>query len=247
MLYGPSGQPPLGIADAGAGGALFDSEQYQRRGFYDLFTVWSDVPKLAPDGTPRLDVNADDLDPVRTKLNDLLGDNKGNGVRQKQNNVFLMAKNLGLKEEDVRKIEPWFISASNGRPMPARVRGKINVNTAPREVLLTADEDASEDLADNIISERRNQQTQYPGTMAWMLSAVPNAIEQFDDDVTATGQYYSADIVAAGAGGRAFRRVRIIVDAGDRLNPQIVYRRDLSDRGWPLDPQLLGDLRVGGN
>ena len=83
--------------------------------------------------------------------------------------------------------------------------------------------------------------------MAWMLSAVPDAIEQFDDDVAARGQYFSADIVATDAAGRAFRRVRIVVDAGDRLNPQIVYRRDLSDRGWPLDPQILTNLRGGGD
>ena len=246
LLYGPGDQPPLGLADSASGGGLFNNEQWQRRGFFDLFTVWSDVVKKAPDGSDRVDVNADDLGPLRDKIDQLLGGGKGDSLQRKQGNVFLLAKNLGVEEDDLRKIEPYLISTSNGSPVEnKRVRGKINVNAAPREVLLTADEDASEDLADNIIDKRRSQTRQYPGTMAWMLSAVPDAIEQFDDDVTAAGQFYSADVVATNAAGRAFRRVRIVVDAGDRLNPQIVYRRDLSDRGWPLDPQILADLRAG--
>ena len=108
LLYGPANQPPLGVA-AGAsngGGGLFASEHWQRRGFFDLFTVWSDVPKLAPDGSERLDVNAEDLGPVREKLNQILGDGKGNSIRRRQNNVFSMAKNLGLEQEDLRKLEP---------------------------------------------------------------------------------------------------------------------------------------------
>ena len=242
LLYGPAGQPPLGVASGSAGGDLFNTAQWQRRGFFDLFTVWSDVPKLAPDGTARINVNAEDLGPLREKINQVLGSGRGDAVRRRRGNVFQIAQDAGFSVDELRQIEPYLL---NGDPNGGRIRGRVNVNAAPREVLLTADEDAGDDLADNIIAERRNQETQYPGTMAWMMTAVPDAIQQFDDDVTARGVYFSADVVACSADGRAYRRARVVVDASDRLSPRVVYRRDLGDRGWPLDPQILTDLRGG--
>ena len=61
------------------------------------------------------------------------------------------------------------------------------------------------------------------------------------------GQSYqfSADIVAASADGRAFRRARVVVDALDETNPKVVYRVDQTERGWPLDPAILTSLRAG--
>jgi hypothetical protein len=62
--------------------------------------------------------------------------------------------------------------------------------------------------------------------------------------ITGKTSQYSADIIAVTGNGRAFKRVRIVVDAsGD--TPQIVYRRELTDRGWPMDPQILASLRAG--
>ena len=49
--------------------------------------------------------------------------------------------------------------------------------------------------------------------------------------------------VAATGNGRAFKRVRIVVRAG--ATPVIVYRRDISDRGWPMDPGVLASLKRG--
>ena len=63
--------------------------------------------------------------------------------------------------------------------------------------------------------------------------------------LTGASYRYSADIVAVSADGRAFRRVRIVVDVS-RYNPLgaaqgtttppavIVYRKDLTAYGWPL-------------
>ena len=64
--------------------------------------------------------------------------------------------------------------------------------------------------------------------------------------ITTTSSQYSADILAASIDGRAFRRVRIVVDiSSTNAPPRIIYRRDLTDRGWPLDPQTLAGLREG--
>ncbi len=62
--------------------------------------------------------------------------------------------------------------------------------------------------------------------------------------ITGTSFQYSADIVAVSGDGRSFKRVRIVVDA--RTQPaKIVYRKDLTDLGWPLPPDVRTELRPG--
>lgn len=58
------------------------------------------------------------------------------------------------------------------------------------------------------------------------------------------GQTYSAEIVALSGDGRAFRRVRIAVRVDDNL-PRVVHRRDITHRGWPLDPTIIASVRRG--
>ncbi|MFP4132332.1 MAG: PP2C family protein-serine/threonine phosphatase, partial [Thiohalospira sp.] len=137
-------------------------------------------------------------------------------------------------------LEPYLIGGDPNQP----VRGRINVNYAPRDVLLAADEDVSEATIDAALSTREAQTELYPGTMAWLLEAIPDAIVQLDDDVTARGTHFSADIVAASGDGRAYRRTRIVVNSS-AAEPAVVFRRDLTDGGWPLDPELLAALRRG--
>jgi hypothetical protein len=82
--------------------------------------------------------------------------------------------------------------------------------------------------------------------------------------LTGVSYRYSADIVAVSADGRAFKRVRIVIDAS-RFNPLgttlgtatppavIVYRKDLTAYGWPLpisqkqfqDLAARGQLQLG--
>ena len=57
---------------------------------------------------------------------------------------------------------------------------------------------------------------------------------------------YSADIVAVSADGKSFKRVRIVADAR-RTPARIVYRKDLTDLGWPLDESIRDHLRQGGD
>ena len=54
----------------------------------------------------------------------------------------------------------------------------------------------------------------------------------------------SADILAISGNGRAFKRVRIVVSVAG-TTPQVIYRRDLSDQGFPMDQRLLDSLRAG--
>jgi hypothetical protein len=44
--------------------------------------------------------------------------------------------------------------------------------------------------------------------------------------------------------GRAFKRVKIVVDLNSGI-PQIIYRRDLTKEGWPLSPEVREGLKRG--
>ena len=67
------------------------------------------------------------------------------------------------------------------------------------------------------------------------------------DWVTDKSYQYSADIVAVSGDGRAFKRVFIVVDASKypTTPATIVYRKDLTELGWPLPPEYRASLRAG--
>jgi hypothetical protein len=73
--------------------------------------------------------------------------------------------------------------------------------------------------------------------MQYLPGISPNAI-------TGKSYQYSADIVAVSGDGRAFKRVRIVVDC--QASPaKIVYRKDLTSFGWPLQQSIRDTLRLG--
>ncbi len=98
-----------------------------------------------------------------------------------------------------------------------------------------------------IVSARQSGVT--AGSLSWVADALGNekafSIGPF---LAARSQRFSADIVAISGDGRAFARRRVVVDATEAtadVPPRVVYSRDLSSLGWPLDPQIMADLRAG--
>ncbi len=89
--------------------------------------------------------------------------------------------------------------------------------------------------ADAIIGSRPSETH---GDIGWMLEALPpEKLNAAGAGMTARSRIYSADIVATSLDGRAFKRVKIIVD-GRQSPPVIVKRTDLTSLGWPLTEQL---------
>lgn len=120
--------------------------------------------------------------------------------------------------------------------------GLVNVNTASREVLrcLPGLEDADA-LALVTVRDEGVDTT----TNAWIATAIGAAKAGGINNSIATKSYrYSADIVAASEDGRAYQRVRIVVDAA-KSPPAVVYRRDLTALGWPLGAELRAEIRAG--
>ncbi len=121
--------------------------------------------------------------------------------------------------------------------------GLINVNTAPREVLLCLPGLTDSDVAALLV--KRAQNTTASTNIGWLTSALSNekaaAIRNL---ITGSSFQFSADIVSIAGNGRAFRRCRIVVDASNSP-PKVIYRQDWTGLGWPLPPQILADLRAG--
>ena len=134
---------------------------------------------------------------------------------------------------------------------------KLNILTASEATLMCIPGFTQSD-ADAIISYRETNPPLDPtqvSNISWLLDVLPaETSQQATSQTTATlnwGNYvtgnstvYSADIVTASQDGRAFKRVKIVVDSSSGV-PQIVYRRDLTDFGWPLDPSIRQALRNG--
>jgi hypothetical protein len=99
---------------------------------------------------------------------------------------------------------------------------------------------------------------------SWAIQAAGGGAGAASAYLTGASYRYSGDIVAVSADGRAFRRVRLVVDVS-RFNPLaaslgtttppavIVYRKDLTAYGWPLpisqkqfqDLAARGQLQLG--
>ncbi|HZZ41385.1 MAG TPA: type II secretion system protein GspK, partial [Tepidisphaeraceae bacterium] len=120
--------------------------------------------------------------------------------------------------------------------------GLININTAPREVLLCLPGLTESDV-DAMITQRESSVLSDPIDTTWaqsILAGKPGVAAL----VTGQSYQYSADIVAVSANGRAFKRVRVVIDIQSGT-PKIIFRRDMTEFGWPLDPAILESLRSG--
>ena len=121
-------------------------------------------------------------------------------------------------------------------------KGLININTAPRDVLYCLPGIEDSDVT-NLLSARSSANIT-PGDMTWATSALAGKAGAISQYITGTSYQYSADILAVTGNGRGFKHVRVVIDARTSP-PKIVFRRDLSDQGWPMDQETLRSLRAG--
>jgi type II secretory pathway component PulK len=282
VLYGNGTGPPLGIPNAAGrvlgGGSSVVNDQWVARGLFDLFTIYSAEPAAVAQASTdtsgqgdqsgqqqgKIDINQQNQ---RTQLRQLLTDtfsasraNEIIGAMGGPNNtftdVFDFYLKTKLKPEEFDQIVNSITANPRNAQQPASQepkKGLINVNTAPREVLLTLTQNLTEQDIDKLLEARRNASSSLassdsPTGIAWVAEALQDKAVGLGNLVTGKSYQWSADIVAVSGNGRAFKRIRIVVDTTgvqSGLPPQIVYRRDLTDGGWPMDPQILASLRAG--
>jgi DNA uptake protein ComE-like DNA-binding protein len=269
LLYGTIDAEPLGVqgnAQVASGSGATDFQTAQ--GIYDLLTVYSSEKGSGQQ------VNINDRND-RSKLRDLLQKQLNDNSRveaiiaQLGNSTYIDAFDFALKaklkSDELSKIYDSLTtksvtppagggtgngatgSGATGSVAPggaagAAVKGRINVNTAPRDVLLCLPNLDSSDV-DKLIAARQGSAAG-DTSVGWVMDALQNKAVGLGNLITGKTVQYSADIVAVSGNGRAYKHCRIVVDTSGST-PLIKYRRDLTDRGWPMDPQILTSLRSG--
>jgi len=237
------------------------------RGLYDMVTVYSAEGSAAgagsSTGTQPVDVNSASSDALRKAFTDYLAGSRLEEVvgltrsRRPFINVLDYYFRVQLTYDEFKLIANKITAtppSSSGGGRSSRSggssansastvkRGLINISTASRDVLLCLP-GIGDPEADAII-QRRASRTMDEG-IAWVVQALPqDKAVLIGSLITGKSYQFSADIVSVSGDGRAFRRCRIVVDARESP-PRVVYRRDLTSLGWPLDPVILDALRAG--
>lgn len=190
-------------------------------------------------------------------------------------NLIDVAVKSQMQPDELDKIADYLTveaASSSGRGQtnaPKEIKwGKININTAPKEVLLTLPNLTESDVQ-TLISSRSTAvtdpaastsstsssasttSTSSSGTttinrgMGWVMQALsPEKAVAIGDHITGRSSQFSVDIVAVSGDGRAFERYRMVYDVSGAA-PVVLYWKRLTHLGWPLDPQILADLRSG--
>jgi hypothetical protein len=125
-----------------------------------------------------------------------------------------------------------------------KIPGRININQAPRTVLMGIP-GMTEEVVERIIGER------YPDVTSdmpqrryetWILSeglVTLNQMKSLMPYVTAQGSVYRAQIIGYYEQGGPSARIEAVIDA-TTPSPRLVFWRDLSHLGRGFDPQTLG-------
>jgi type II secretory pathway component PulK len=116
---------------------------------------------------------------------------------------------------------------------------RININTAPREVLMTVP-GMEETDADSILAMRSSLTPGDPATTtgAWLVTQMEMPITKFVPMVqyiTGTSQTFRVDSLGYFGTGGPTARVEAVIDT-NQGKPRIVYFRDLTELGRAYDP-----------
>ncbi|MEA2733756.1 MAG: hypothetical protein QOE14_207, partial [Humisphaera sp.] len=257
MLYGDGTAPPLGqragirAASSTGGGAMVDRQL--ARGIFDLVTVYSRETNTGGD-TGRINISnlsrSQTREALKARLRQRLPQQQADQIMSDLGNtaindifqVYVRAK-AHLKPGDFDLFVD-DITTSGSRTL----NGRINVNTAPPAVLMCLN-GLEEGEADKLLARRQPLGTPIgtPRKIEWVADALTPeraAAARLGAQLATRVNQWSADILAVSGNGRAFKRVRIVVDNRSGT-PEIKYRRDLTNRGWPMDKSILARLRSG--
>ncbi len=213
-------------------------------GFIDYVTVFSVEPNLSADGEERVNVNDVDTQPLAELLRQVIEDDRLFFILQNVRRGRPYASTLdfqvrsGLTAEEFPTIADRLTTVDDDELV-----GLVNVNTAPREVLLCLPELDESDV-DALLARRASSDVDL-ASVAWVAGVLdPEKAAAVGAYITTRSYQFAADVVAVSGDGRAFRRCRAIVDARESP-PRILRWQDLTHLGWPLDPEILPDLRSG--
>lgn len=213
-------------------------------GFYDYVTVYSEEANVDGQGNPRININtASARGELQAALEEAVSADRAleimNQVSTNPNyaNILDFYFRTGMKSEEFSRVADR-LTTSDEDTLP----GLVNVNAAPKEVLMCLPE-LEESDAESLVSYRSsNEQLD---SIAWVTQVLDQekavAIGQF---ITVRSLQYSADIVCLSGNGRAYKRYKAVLDMREG-SPRVVYWKTLTHFGWPLDSQIVAALRKG--
>ncbi|HEV2691144.1 MAG TPA: hypothetical protein VGV35_21455, partial [Bryobacteraceae bacterium] len=155
--------------------------------------------------------------------------------------VFDFVQKTRMTDDEARKSID-YLTTSTAKTLT----GKLNINTVPLGVLQCLPNLQPGD-AQNIIAARANAAASTTGGsgMEWMFGQVSAAVlSRIGPYITGHSYQYSADIVAVTADGQSFRRVRVVIDC-QKSPAKIIYRKDMTQYGWPLPKDIRDTLKSG--
>lgn len=124
-------------------------------------------------------------------------------------------------------------------------QGRINIDTAPREVLLTL-EALTEDDVNNIVAARAELKPEEKATPAWLLSKGTIDLYKFRrifDKITTGGSVFRAEAIGYADHAGAIQRINTVFEMRGPI-PQVLYTRNLTSLGPAYNP--YGEERRGG-
>lgn len=228
-------------------------------GLRDLLTVYSTVPNRDRDGRRRIDINQgrlpDDL-ALSEATRELIGLYLAEGKRfTHPAEVVGLRFQVTKQHKDFQDVPPgtWIEETLASGDLAAlldrttadakpRLTGRINVNTAPADVLATLPGlDAG--LARQIVDVRSGLSADTRSTIAWLYEQGLLEVDRFKEvapRLTARSYQFSVRCVGFGVPCGRYRVLEAVVDLA-RGTPRLAYVRDVTRLGLPfaLDPERL--------
>ena len=213
-------------------------------GFYDYVTVYSVEINLDSQGNQRININdAQSRADLQSELQELFKEERALEImsfiptRPSFDNVLDFYFTTGLKAEEFSRIIDR-LTTSEEETFP----GLVNVNTAPKAVLLCLPGLEESDV-EALLSRRSSGQGL--NSIAWVTEVLERgkaiAVGSY---ITARSFQYSADIVSIAGNGRAYKRYKTVFDIRQET-PKLVYFKSMTHFGWPLNQQIIATLRQG--
>jgi type II secretory pathway component PulK len=246
----------------GGMGSVVNSGTTDSRGIFNYVTCYSRAGSTtttsSSGGQTVININSPDLSRLSTALATTLGQTRATQIVAALNsrmpprgqpptwNLGRFFTDSGMSASEFGQMFTQLRTTNRGGSPGV---GLVNINTAPAQVLgclpgLTSTD--GQTLAGARGTGSSSSSSSGSTDVSWFFNALQpnNKAALVADSITTQSSFYSADIVAVSGDGRAFKRARIVVDA--RTTPaKVVYRKDLTNLGWPLPPTVRDAMRQG--
>ncbi|MEN6335444.1 MAG: helix-hairpin-helix domain-containing protein [Phycisphaerales bacterium] len=216
-------------------------------GFYDYVTVYSTEKNVDADGSARINItDSTAISSLQTLLEEKFKQERALEIIQRSGastspsfeNILDFYYRSQMTAEEFGQVADRLTTSSE-----TTLAGLVNVNTAPKEVLLCLP-GLDESDAEALVSYRQANSDGLD-SIAWVTQVLSQEkAVGIGSYITVRSYQYSADIVCVSGNGRAYKRYRAVLDTQSG-SPRVVHFRSLTHFGWPLQPEIVAALRKG--